>query len=146
MIIASSPYARRGVLWDTHRRHYGPDGDRLILVAQGASREFNPRLPALERDAASASAEYLANFRIDIESFVSREVVEACVARGVREYLPAPESASYAAFVDPSPAARPIPSRWRSATAGRIPSSSTLCARCGRHSRQRPWWPSLPLC
>lgn len=35
LIIASSPYARRGALWDTYRRHYGSQGDPLILVAQG---------------------------------------------------------------------------------------------------------------
>ena len=42
LIIASSPYARRGVLWEAHRKHFGADGDPLILVAQGASRTFNP--------------------------------------------------------------------------------------------------------
>jgi phage terminase large subunit-like protein len=36
LIIASSPYARRGVLWNTFRKHYGPNGDPLILVARGA--------------------------------------------------------------------------------------------------------------
>ena len=85
LIIASSPYARRGVLWELHRRHYGPDGDPLILVAQGTSREFNPSLKqsvvdrALERDRAAASAEYLAQFRTDIETFVAYEIVQACV-------------------------------------------------------------------
>ncbi len=34
MIFISSPYARRGVLWNMYRRHYGADGDPLILVAQ----------------------------------------------------------------------------------------------------------------
>jgi hypothetical protein len=69
LIIASSPYAKRGVLWDTYRRHYGAEGDPLILVAKGASRDFNPSLPqsvvdrALERDPASACAEFLGEFR-----------------------------------------------------------------------------------
>ena len=106
LIIASSPYAKRGVLWETHKRHYGEGGDRLILVAQGASRVFNPSLPlsvvdrALERDRAAASAEYLAEFRSDIESFVSYEVVTACVGDHVEM---APLSAqSYTAFCDPS--------------------------------------------
>jgi hypothetical protein len=77
LIIASSPYVKRGVLWDTHRKHYGPDGDPLILVAQGASRDFNPSLPqsvvdrAMKRDPVAASAEFLGQFRSDIESFVS---------------------------------------------------------------------------
>jgi hypothetical protein len=107
LIIASSPYARRGVLWETYRNHYGPAGDPLILVAQGASRDFNPSLPAavvdraMERDAASASAEFLAQFRTDIEGFVAREVVEAATVAG-RHELPPCADANYAAFVDPS--------------------------------------------
>jgi hypothetical protein len=38
LILASSPHARRGVLWDVFRGHHGPDGDPRILVAHGASR------------------------------------------------------------------------------------------------------------
>jgi hypothetical protein len=106
LIIASSPYAKRGVLWSTHKRHYGPDGDPLILVAQGSSRDFNPSLPqsvvdrALERDHAAASAEYLAQFRTDIETFVPYEVVQQCVGDH-SEMAPLPNP-TYHAFVDPS--------------------------------------------
>jgi hypothetical protein len=107
LFMISSPYARKGELWRTYNKHYGPNGDPLILVARGASRTLNPTLPqsvvdrALERDAASAAAEYGAEFRRDIESFVSLEVVEACVSRGA--YERAPQSAiSYSGFVDPS--------------------------------------------
>ena len=94
------------VLWSTHRKHYGPGGDPLILVAQGTSREFNPSLPqsvvdrALERDHAAASAEYLAQFRTDIETFVPYEVVQACVGDH-NEMAPLPNT-TYHAFVDPS--------------------------------------------
>ena len=42
LIAISSPYARRGALWETYRKDYGPDGDPSILVAQGTSRDFNP--------------------------------------------------------------------------------------------------------
>lgn len=106
LIIASSPYARRGVLFETYKRHYGPDGDPLILVAQGTSRDFNPSLPqsvvdrALERDRAAASAEYLAQFRTDIESFVPYEIVQACIGDHV-EMAPL-STHRYSAFVDPS--------------------------------------------
>jgi len=39
LIIASSPYAKAGLVWELHRAHYGAEGDPLILVAQGASRD-----------------------------------------------------------------------------------------------------------
>jgi len=42
LICFSSPYGRRGEAWEAYRRHYGPQGDRLILVAQAASRVMKP--------------------------------------------------------------------------------------------------------
>jgi hypothetical protein len=107
LIIITAPYARRGEVWDVYRRHYGPQGDPLILVAQGTSWDFNPTLAesvvqrALDRDHAAGAAEYLAQFRTDIESFVSREVVEAAVVPG-RYELPPVSGTSYTAFCDPS--------------------------------------------
>jgi hypothetical protein len=106
LIIASSPYAKRGVLWEAHRKHHGPDGDRLVLVAQGSSIEFNPSLPAgvveraLERDRASAMAEYLAQFRDDIAAFVSFEIVSGCVGDHI-EMAPR-DGFTYCGFCDPS--------------------------------------------
>jgi hypothetical protein len=105
--VISSPYAKRGELYTTYRRDYGAAGDPLILVVKGPSRTFNPSLPqkvidrAYARDAAKASAEYGGEFRTDIEAFVSREVVEACVSKGVfeRPFVP---GLAYRAFVDPS--------------------------------------------
>jgi hypothetical protein len=107
LIAISSPYARRGALWDTYSRHYGPDGDPSILVAHGASRDFNPSLAqstvdrAMEQDSAAASAEYLAQFRTDVETFISREALEECVAHGLFERRPEKQH-RYVAFVDPS--------------------------------------------
>jgi hypothetical protein len=43
---------------------------------------------ALEKDRARASAEYLAEFRTDVEGFVALEIVEGCVG-GYHEQLPA---------------------------------------------------------
>jgi hypothetical protein len=94
LAMISSPYAKRGELFEAHRKHFGPAGDPRILVAQGASRIFNPSLPqavvdrALERDHAAASAEFLAQFRFDIETFIAREQVEACVKPGLYERPP----------------------------------------------------------
>ena len=107
LLVASSPYARRGELWNAYRRHYGDAGDPLVLVAKGPSRTFNPTLPqqvvdrAIERDAAHASAEYLAEFRTDVETYISREAVDAVTSRDVREREPV-EGVRYHAFVDPS--------------------------------------------
>jgi hypothetical protein len=106
LLCASAPYARRGALWDAHRRHFGKDGDPT-LVWQAPTREMNPTVPqpvideAMERDPASAAAEYGAQFRSDVESFVNREAVEACVSVGVRERPPL-SGVTYSAFVDPS--------------------------------------------
>ena len=44
LLCASSPYARRGALWDAHRRHYGRDGDE-VLVWQADTRSMNPSVP-----------------------------------------------------------------------------------------------------
>ena len=105
LLCASSPYARRGALWDAFRRFWGKSDGPLVWRA--STREMNPTIrqsvidKALERDHASASAEYLAVFRSDIEAFVNREVVEACVSPGMleRPYL---SGQRYQAFVDPS--------------------------------------------
>ena len=102
---ASSPYARRGALWDAHRRHHGKDGDP-ILVWHADTRTMNPTAAqrvideVAERDPAMAAAEYGAQFRSDVETFISRDAVEACVG-DYREMAPA-SSCYYRAFVDPS--------------------------------------------
>jgi hypothetical protein len=107
LFMISSPYARRGELWRTFNKHFGPNGDPLILVAKGASRDLNSTLRqsvvdrAIERDAAAASAEYLAEFRRDIEGFVSIEAVKACVSTGVYERA-YQHGVTYGGFVDPS--------------------------------------------
>ena len=105
LLCASSPHARRGALWEAYRRFYGKEGAPLVWKA--TTQEMNPLIDArvieqaLERDHASASAEYLAEFRSDIEAFVTREVVEACVSIGVLE-RPRIANTRYQAFVDPS--------------------------------------------
>ena len=86
LLMISSPYARRGELWKAYKDHYGQDGDP-VLVWQADTRTMNPLVPhavvttAYQADEASASAEYGAQFRKDVEVFVSREVVEACTCQ-----------------------------------------------------------------
>jgi hypothetical protein len=106
LIGISTPYRRAGLLWEKHRNHYGINDDD-VLVVRGPSRLFNPTLPvgviddALERDAAAASSEWLAEFRSDIDGFAGREQIECCVSLNVRE-RPPQAGVRYHAFVDPS--------------------------------------------
>src|SRR5262249_36903774 len=107
LCVISSPYARRGVLWDAFRNHFGPAGNPSILAARGTTRELNPSLSQdyidreYEKDPASAAAEYGAEFRTDVESFVTAESLEDCIDAGVRE-RPYDRAHIYTAFVDPS--------------------------------------------
>ena len=102
----SSPYSRTGVLWDHYEKYFGTD-DPDLLVWRAATRKMNPSIPQslidreMEKDPASAKAEYLAQFRSDIEGFVTLEAVDACIVPGRRE-LPPSEEISYLAFTDPS--------------------------------------------
>jgi hypothetical protein len=104
LLMASSPYAKRGVLWDTFRRHWGPEGAAGVLVAKGTTRDLNPTIPQaeiereLERDPARNRAELLAEFRGDLETFVSVEVVECCVGDYVE--LPSASGTYYYGFAD----------------------------------------------
>jgi hypothetical protein len=90
LLNASSPYARRGVLYQTYRRHFGQDNGR-VLVWQGSTAEMNPSIDpaiiaeAFEEDPASAASEYGAQFRDDIDDFVSQAVIDACTDPGVTE-------------------------------------------------------------
>lgn len=105
LLCASSPYARKGALWEAYHRYFSKDGP--ILVWQAGTRTMNPTVPQsfidteFEKDPISAAAEYGAEFRTDIESFVSREAVDACVECGTHErgYM---NGTHYGAFVDVS--------------------------------------------
>jgi hypothetical protein len=105
LLCASSPYARRGALWAAFRRHFGKDNP--VLVWKAPTRTMNPTVPqsvvdeATEADSASAAAEYGAEFRTDVESYVSREVVDAAVVTDRHELL-RDKGITYHGFVDPS--------------------------------------------
>src|SRR5262249_33393187 len=106
LLCASSPHARRGALWEAYRKHFGQDGDP-VLVWQAATRDMNATVPQGYIDAhyaddpAKAAAEYGAQFRTDVETFISREVVEAAVVAG-RHELPRVPGVLYTGATDPS--------------------------------------------
>jgi hypothetical protein len=106
LLCASSPYAQRGEMWNAHRRHYAKD-DSDVLYWRAPTKYMNPLIPqrvidkAYEEDAASASAEFGAEFRNDADDFISRAVVDAHTVVG-RTELPYIQGVHYTAFIDAS--------------------------------------------
>lgn len=106
LLCISSPYARRGVLWEAHKKFYGQENDR-VLIWVADTKTMNPTFSdeviqaAYESDPVVAASEYGAQFRRDLEDYVSREAVEACIVPGRLE-LPYMSAYSYVAFCDPS--------------------------------------------
>jgi hypothetical protein len=106
MLIASSPYARKGVLWNDYDKHFGRN-DSSTLVWQADTGTMNPSVPAdfiaaaYEDDASASAAEYGAQFRTDVEMLFSREAIRA-VTVPTRLELPPVSGVSFSAFTDPS--------------------------------------------
>ena len=102
----STPHARQGVMYKKWKRHYRKP-DATALVVQAPSRRLNPRLPqavvdeAMAEDEPAARAEYMATWRDDVASYVSRDVLEALVSPGITE-RPPHHAHRYRAFVDVS--------------------------------------------
>jgi hypothetical protein len=107
LLIASSPYAKKGELYGAYRRHYGKD-DAKVLVWKADTATMNPS-PALapiiaeayESDPAAAKSEYGAEFRDDLADYITLEAVEAVTMWGRIELPPMP-GVVYVAFCDPS--------------------------------------------
>jgi hypothetical protein len=106
LLIASSPYAKRGELYAAYRRHYGRD-DARVLVWKASTQTMNASIPqeiideAYASDPEAAKAEYGAQFRDDLADFVTKETVDAVTMWGRSELPPLP-GVSYSAFCDPS--------------------------------------------
>jgi hypothetical protein len=115
LVLISSPYARKGELFQAFDKHFGKTDDP-ILVARAPSRVMNSSLRqsvvdrAFERDPASAAAEFGGRagdllggpeFRTDLEAYVSLDRVRACIRDGVLE-VPYRRGETYYAFIDPS--------------------------------------------
>jgi Terminase large subunit, T4likevirus-type, N-terminal len=109
LILASSPYGKRGELWDTYQRYYGKPGD--VLVWKAPTKVMNPTIrqsvvdAAYRKDPADASAEWGAEFRGDISGWADRALIEAAVDHGMTVRPPIP-GVTYVAFTDPSGGAR----------------------------------------
>lgn len=106
LIKITTPYGKFGPVFDDFKKYWGVDG-APVLVFKGTSLEMNPILKselieqALQDDYEGAKSLYLAEFRDDRETYVSLEVVEACVVPG-RYELPPISGERYRAFCDPA--------------------------------------------
>ena len=84
LLVASSPYSKKGILWEGYQNSYGKDdADSLCWLA--ATTQMNPTVSQayvdkkLEEDFEANSAEYLAQWRSDLSSFITPEAVRACL-------------------------------------------------------------------
>src|SRR5262249_38111782 len=105
LVCISTPHRRKGAMWEAFTEHFGKDEDP-VLVWKAPTRTMNPNIAAetvaaaQRADPAKAKAEWDAEFRSDLESFVSREVVEAGVDLGITE-RGRMAGFGYLAYVDP---------------------------------------------
>ncbi len=106
LLVLSSPYARAGALYEAHKDYYGKD-DLDVLVWQAETRLMNPTISKdlikkeVKKDPIAAAAEWFAKFRKDVESYVTREVIESCIIKH-RAELPPASNIRYAGFTDPA--------------------------------------------
>jgi len=106
LIAISSPWAKRGWLYEQYRKHYGTNNDD-VLVIKGPTTAFNPTLPqsvideALADDPEAAKTEWLAEFREGISNFLDRTVVDSCT-RSRPLVVPPSSGIRYCGFVDPA--------------------------------------------
>jgi hypothetical protein len=108
LLLTSTPAGEDGVVYDLYKKFYHPDADPRVIVASGTTKELNPRIRdsiiarAYEQDPEGAATEYGAEFRAPSAAYINRELVEACIERGVvgpRRRLP---GVAYTAYVDMS--------------------------------------------
>jgi hypothetical protein len=106
LILISTAHKRSGLLYQKWKDAYGRN-DPDILVVKGTTLQFNPLFDAkiIERQIASDPAlyraEYFSEWRDDLSSFISRDLLEAAVDRGVLVRPPI-AGTKYFAFADPS--------------------------------------------
>jgi hypothetical protein len=109
LLCASSPYAKRGALYDAFKRYYATD-DPDVLVWKAATRTMNPTVSQAlvdreaEKNPQSALSEWFGEFRDDVGQAFDRELIESCVVRGrlVLDPSQIPPGIRPVAYCDPS--------------------------------------------
>src|SRR3984957_6275340 len=106
LIAISTAYRQKGMLYTKWKDYFGKNDPRILVVV-ATTRQLRPTYPqevideALAKDYEANAAEYLSQWRRDLADFVSRDVVDALVDRGIVERSREP-GINYVAFCDPS--------------------------------------------
>lgn len=107
LIGISTPYSRFGYLWEQYESYFGKGDRGTPLVWRAATKTMNPTIDeglindALRDDYASAKSEWLADWREDLELFLSLEMIDDAVV-SKRFELPRQQNFQYFGFIDPS--------------------------------------------
>jgi len=106
VIGLSSPFGKFGLLYELYKQHFGKSGSD-VLIWQADAKTMRPnyskeRLDRMKkRDPVAFKSEYLAQFRDDLETYLSELDIEAVTAKG-RLMIPPVSGNRYFCFVDPS--------------------------------------------
>lgn len=106
LVAVSTKYAPKGWCYSTWKTHFANDSSR-ILVWDASSRTMNVNLSPediqaeIDEDPIGARAEYENEWREDVQDFLPRSTIEACVVNGRKELLYNGAN-SYVAFADVS--------------------------------------------
>jgi hypothetical protein len=105
MLGISTPYGKMGYLYSAYKNFYGKE-DPDCMVWKRSTVEMNPTYSQktidrlLKRDRVVFTAEYMAEFRSDIENFLSEEIIRA--AQTHFQLPPDPKVTRYFSGIDPS--------------------------------------------
>lgn len=106
LIGISTPYGKFGYLYEVYKANYGND-DSDVLIWKAPTKIMNPEHSQswmdrlLKRDKIKMRAEYEAEFREDIETYLSEDEIDAVTVKGAKAYLPV-VGTQYFAFCDMS--------------------------------------------
>jgi hypothetical protein len=105
MLFSSTPYLRSGEFFKIFEQYYGKPGSTLVVHA--TTEQMNPIVDKSEleaeriKDEANYRAEYLAQWRADLASFIDPAAVQRVTLAGIVDREPVP-GVQYTLFADPS--------------------------------------------
>jgi hypothetical protein len=106
LIGIGTPYVKQGSLYEKFKRDFGKSG-AMALIWKAPTRTMNPTIPietvdqAFREDPEAAAAEWGAEFRADISTFIDPLAVEAAVVPGCMVIPWSPER-EFHGFIDMS--------------------------------------------